>query len=924
MFSLPTYQKFSKALRYLTLGLVTIFVFTACQKATTKKKITIGFSQCCQDPWRTVMNKEMLREMDFYPQAELIIKEAGSESVKQIAQIRELLNLNVDVIIIAPNESEPLTEIVEEIYEKGIPVILIDRETESEQYTAYIGADNYEIGKTACHFMASQMNEQGEIVELQMAMSISPAQDRSNGFRDALKNYPNMKIVATIGELEIGREITNIERDFPTILAEHPNLTVVYGHTDGLAERAYRIARDKSKANQLFFLGVDGLAGKNGGIQMVEDGILNASLVYPTGGTESIRAAMAIVNNLPFEKRNLLNSTVIDSENARIINFQMEKVLSLQEGISQQKQLTRELESIYQNQQNLIFVLIGSLLLTLILGGSFWRSLQFKKEANRSLQLKNKEVLQQQEQLMQMSEEVRHATQAKVDFFTNISHEFKTPLTLITGFADDLLPSPKLNKDMQQDLFLIKENANRLLRLVNQLMDFRKMETTGMKVKASENDLVALVNSILNSYHRIAKHRKIDLVFITRYETLPLWFDVEMLDKVLFNLLSNAFKFTKDGGEIRLSITKDRLENTVKIKVEDKGKGMSAETVSHIFEPFYQGEGSKQTGTGLGLPLSRKLVRLHGGDISVHSIPEKGSRFIIELPMGNTHFKLEELIHDTPGEFLEKENTFQPGLFPQKRQLPNKSVREQTILIIEDNPDIQFFLQKKLGNYYETMEALEGEMGLTLAYENVPDLIICDVLLPGENGLQITKRLKEDLRTSHIPVLMLTSQSTIEQQIEGTKAGADAYLTKPFNVQFLKEKIKNLLHNRQLLKESFGKEFVAFANKPAKKTIDEQFLNQFFAYIDSNYNRQDFQVTDLCEELHLSRSQLYRKIKALLGQSITDYIQNVRLSKAEELLKQGELSISEIAYSVGYTSPEYFSTVFKGRYGVAPSGFGKG
>lgn len=909
-----------KIFSYLFLGLTILCLYSSCQFKTSKKKIIIGFSQCCKDPWRTVMENEMHREMDFHPEAELIIKGAISNSQKQIEQIEELIETGIDLLIVAPNESEPLTKIIDEVYQSGIPVILVDRETKSNHYTTYVGASNYEMGKTAGHYIASQINKSGKIIELALSQSITPAVGRSNGFRDALRQYSNMEIIASY---DSEKGIEYVDKWLPEVLEKYPKANAIYAHTDLLAERAYQIIRAKGKANQFFFLGIDGLAGKDGGIQMVEDGIINSTLLYPTGGTESIKAAMQILNNLPVEKRIELNTTVIDIDNARIINHQMEKVLSLQENIGQQKTLINELENIYKNQQTLIIVLISSLLLTLILGGSFWRSLQLKKEANESLQLKNADVLKQQEQLMQLSQKVKAATQAKVDFFTNISHELKTPLTLITGFADDLLPSSKLSKDLQQGMFLIKENANRLLRLVNQLMDFRKMETTGMKVNASENDLIDFINNILNSYRRVAQKHNIDLKLVTRYDKLPLWFDVNMLDKVLFNLLSNAFKFTPDGEEINIFVSKDTLQNRVKIKVEDKGKGMSSETVQHIFEPFYQGEGSKQSGTGLGLPLSKKLVQLHGGEIRVHSIPQKGSRFTIELLLGNAHFKKEQLSHQAPIDFIEREPAFQSDLLLQNKESFNSALKKHTILIIEDNRDIQFFLQKKLQTTYEIFEALDGETGINLAFEQVPDLIICDVKLPGENGLKITKNLKEDLRTSHIPILILTSQSTIEQQIAGTKAGADAYLTKPFNVQFLKEKIKNLLHNRQLLKESFGNDLLIIDNSLKTNSIDKKFLNQLIAYIETNYNRQDFQVADLCEELHLSRSQLYRKVKALLGQSISDYIQNVRLQKAEALLKKRELSISEIAYQVGYTSPEYFSTVFKGRYGVSPSQFGK-
>jgi len=892
-----------------------LLVLLSCQESPSQKQFKIGFSQCCNDQWREVMEKEMHREMDFHPNVELLIKVAETNSQKQVQQIQELVEEEIDLLIVAPNESVPLTAVIEKVYQQGIPVILVDRETESNEYTTYVGANNYEIGRTAGHYIASQNDKQGKIIELMLPQSITPGVGRSSGFREALKQYPDMEIIAA---LDGGWTIENVNDSLPTILEAYPEANIIYGHTDILAERAYQIAKNKGQTDQFFYLGIDGLAGKNGGIQMVQNGILNASLLYPTGGAESIKAAIQILNNFPVEKRIELYTTVIDPDNARIINRQMEKVLSLQENISQQKSLVQELQSIYYNQQMLIYILIGSLLLTLILGGSFWRSSKLRKEANEKLQQRNQEVEQQKKQLVNMSAQVEKATKAKVDFFTNISHEFKTPLTLIMGFSEDLLPSPKLSPDMQQGIFLIKENAKRLLRLVNQLMDFRKLESTGLKIQASENDLVAFVTSIVASYQQVAGKKNIDLQLTAKPRKIKVWYDRDMLDKVLFNILSNAFKFTPDGGRIHIYIGKDRLKNNCFIQIEDQGIGMDEETLQHIFDPFYQGAGSEKGGTGLGLPLSKKLIHLHKGDIQVQSRKEKGSRFTVQLPLGKEHFSMEERLQ----QFSDFEDTHPKSTVAVTSTQLNKVTvtdKEPTILIIEDNPDIQFFLKKKFQSIYNLLTATDGLQGIELAYEHIPDLVICDIKLPSEDGLSITKQLKQDLRTSHIPILLLTARSSLEQQIEGTKSGADAYITKPFNIQYLREKIKNLLLNRQILKESYAQGIRLLQRKKSVSKLDTAFIERFVAYIENNYHRQDFQVSELCDELNLSRSQLYRKAKALIGQTIGDYIQTIRLAKAEELLKKGNSSISEIAYQVGYSSPEYFSTVFKNKFGTIPS-----
>ena len=632
-----------KALIVLLLGLCSACTDTNPNNKTYK----IGFSQCCDDPWRDVMNSEMARELAFHPELKLETLVSYNNSEKQVEQIRELVKHKIDLLIVSPNESKPLTAVMEEVYKAGIPIILIDRRTESEHFTAYIGANNYEIGKTAGKYIASQVKGQGNIIEIKLQMTISPAVERNRGFKDAVANAPNLKIIDALGTDNGLDDITN---HFPNLLKKHPEANIIFAHTDLMAETAYKIAQEQGRAKDLFFVGVDGIPGTGRGIQAVEDGVLNASLLYPTGGAEAIRLALSILNNLPFEKQNDLHTIVINNDNARILHNQMKKVNSLQESIDKQLTVLDNLKIIYSDQRAYITILLFSLLLAVLLGAGLWRSLRAKQAANRSLELKNQEILTQDQQIRTMSDEVRRATQAKVDFFTNISHEFRTPLTLILGFAEDLLPSQKLSKDMQQSIGHIQRNAFRLLRLVNQLMDFRKTESDLMKLRATENNLIAFAHNIMASYSKTAQKRQIDFQLLGGQEELMVWFDMSIMDKVLFNLLSNAFKFTPDGGKIHLVIFVDNFKNNVKLTVEDNGKGMNEEEVQHIFQAFYQGEDRQLVGTGLGLSLSKTLVEMHGGTISVQSSKGKGSRFIVSLPLGKEHLTAEQMV-------LEREQT---------------------------------------------------------------------------------------------------------------------------------------------------------------------------------------------------------------------------------------------------------------------------
>ena len=728
-------------------------------------------------------------------------------------------------------------------------------------------------------------------------------------------------------------ELEEITRQLPGILDRHPNLRVVFGHTDLFAEMAYIIASDRGRADSLFFVGIDGIPGTGRGIEAVEDGILDASILYPTGGAEAIRLIRAVVNDLPFEKENRLETIVIDSGNATILHNQMKQVYNLQDEIDDQVSRLDDLRAIYQSQRTYILVLAISLLLVLVFGISAWRSLQSRKAAVRDLEQKNEEIRRNERELRKLAEEVNLATQAKVNFFTNVSHELRTPLTLILGFVDDLLPTTtKLTRIQEQSVSHIRRNAHRLLELVNQLMDFRKLESGAMDLRARQLDLAEYVRQVMSSFEPTADRRGIDLQLITRAGEVPVWIDAAKFDKVLFNLLSNAFKFTPDGGRVHLILQADERAGRVQLTVEDNGEGMTSEETEHVFETFFQGSGGRNRGTGLGLSLARSLVELHGGSITAASRKGEGSRFTVQLPLGRDHLSDEQLDTQTFGQYLPSERPSSD--LEELAALETGSVgaaafNSEQLLIIEDNEELQAFLSFKLSPLYQLLQATDGDTGLRTALDYTPDLIICDVSMPGMDGIELTRRLRGDLRTSHIPIFLLTARSFTEQRLEGIRAGADAYLTKPFNIQLLTARIAAALRNRQILRESFATDLTITENGADSELnlpdnvseLDRDFLLRFTRYVAENHGDQDFNISTLSRELGLSRSQLYRKVKALLGESVGGYVERVRLERAEKLLAEGTLSVADIAYDVGYSSPDYFARVFKSKYDVPPSKF---
>ncbi len=905
-----------------------LLLLSGCGKELDQDTLRIGFSQCCDDPWRDVMNREILREVAASAGLSVDIRVAANNNERQIGDIRSLVAQGIDVLLVSPNESGPLTPVIEEVYRSGIPVILIDRKVESPLYTAYIGADNYQVGRVAGSYVADQHREGAEILMIELPQAISPGVERSRGFRAAIAANPALSIVESMQ----ANGVEDINRQLPGMLQRHPGVGVIFGHTDLFAELAYIIAAGQGRADSLSFVGIDGIPGTGRGIEAVEDGILNASILYPTGGAEAVRLIRAVTNDLPFEKENRLETIVIDPGNATILHNQMKQVNNLQREIDEQVSRLDDLRAIYQSQRTYILFLAVSLLLVLVFGISAWRSLQSRKAAVRDLEQKNEEIRGNERALRKLSEEVNAATQAKVNFFTNVSHELRTPLTLILGFVEDLLPTSKLNRAQEQSVAHIRRNAHRLLELVNQLMDFRKLESGSMDVRARQLDLVDYVRQIMSSFQPTAARRGIDLRLITRAGEVPVWIDAPKFDKVLFNLLSNAFKFTPDGGRVHLVLQTDERAGRVELAVEDNGEGMTSEETGHVFEAFFQGGSGRNRGTGLGLSLSRSLVELQGGTIGATSRKGEGSRFTVHLPLGRDHLTDDQVDTTTsvgylPAECPSSDLEELPAL--ESGQGGARAANPEQLLIIEDNEELQAFLRFKLSPLYQLLQATDGDTGLRTALDYTPDLIICDVSLPGIDGIELTRRLRGDLRTSHIPIFLLTARSFTEQRLEGIQAGADAYLTKPFNIQLLTARIAAALRNREILRESFATDLTTTAggadselNLPDNVSdLDRDFLLRFTRYVAENHGDQDFNISTLSRELGLSRSQLYRKVKALLGESVGGYVERIRLERAEKLLAEGTLSVADIAYAVGYSSPDYFARVFKSKYDVPPSKF---
>nr|WP_262485762.1 substrate-binding domain-containing protein [Cnuella takakiae] len=881
----------------------------------------MGFSQCSSDDWRNVMLQEMNRELAYHPNTRLLYRQANGNTALQIAQVQDLLKSGIDLLIISPNEAVPLTAVVAEAFKKKLPVIVVDRKIDAPYYTAYVGGDNYEVGRMAGEYAAHLLKGKGDILELTGLPRSSPAIERHKGFADALKAYPQMHIQKQINGEWLKEKAQ--EKLIKTIGTE-TRPTLVFAHNDRMAMATYEAYREKGLPVP-HIIGVDGLPGVNAGMDLVAKKAITATMMYPTGGEKAIRTAMDILQKRNYSKQSLISTTVIDSTNVRYMQLQTETTLSQQKAIERQQGMLANLKAIYNNQRTFVYILALSLVLTIVLAALAFYSLRENRKINRQLQLQNEEILSQKEQLELMSARAQEANEAKVDFFTNISHEFRTPLTLILGPLEELLANPKLGHATAQSLEMVQKNVFRLLRLVNQLMDFRKIEAGKMKIKVAEQDLVAFINEMLQHFKPVAKKRGIDLRLLTTERHLLMYFDADMLDKVMFNLLSNAFKFTTDGGLIHVALSKSENNELALIKVEDNGMGMSATAQEHLFEVFYQGEYENNKGSGLGLALSRALIEQHKGTIKVQSIKGKGTTFSISLPLEGAHQQIQASPAIPVQEALYAEDQLYTAELQDKALSLADShdieVKEQTILVVEDNSDLRRLLVEKLSNEYNVVEAADGPSALQQAFDLIPDLIICDVVIPGKDGREVTQLLKNDIRTSHIPVILLTAKASTEQQLAGMKTGADAYITKPFNLQFLAASARSILANRVRIRDHFTSGLTADLKTNAMSKLDRKFVNDLTALIASNISNEAFGVEEVCQEMGISRVQCNRKAKALLNLTISDFILNTRLQRAKYLLQHEEYTVGEIAYQVGFASPAYFSTVFKSKFGTTPKAF---
>ncbi len=526
-------------------------------------------------------------------------------------------------------------------------------------------------------------------------------------------------------------------------------------------------------------------------------------------------------------------------------------------------------------------------------------------------------------------EKLEEVNQTKMQFFANVSHEIRTPLTMLLAPLDKLMNSAP-NDFQKKNISYIYRNTKRLERIVNQLLELQKIENTQLKLKARETDLVKFLKEVISLFDETALDKKIHLSFEPNCDEFIVWIDPEKMDKVMFNLLSNAFKFSVSNGLITISIQKNSVkenEGTFTISVSDTGSGMIQAHLDRIFDRFYQVENKatgKTTGTGIGLHLSKELVEKQHGTISVTSKEGFGSTFSVTLPLGKKHLSPDELfsgkatLDNQTNEYKHETENVPSPTFEQDAELPSGSGKG-LVLLIEDDIDILNYLEDELSVSYQILKANNGNDGWSLAFEQVPDLIVSDIMMPGLDGLQLCKKVKSTLETSHIPVILLTAKTSVEHEIEGLETGADEYIHKPFHPRLLKLKVDKIIEAREILKQQFSKNTSFVAKEMTVTSADEKFLQKAIDFAKENLSDADLNIEKMSSTMNISRVHLYRKLKAITNQNPTEFIRTIRLKQAAYLLTQGKLNVSEIAYMVGFNSHQYFTNSFQKYFNMSPT-----
>lgn len=922
-------------MKQLFLPLILLAMLIMLPECGKEKIYKIGVSQCSADDWREKMNDEINRETLLHENVAVEIRSADDSSSKQIDDIDYFVENGFDIIIVSPNEAAALTPKIKEVYEKGIPVIIFDRSIYGDTYTARIGVDDVGLGRSASQYARHLVGDHAKAIEFYGLRGSTPADERHEGFISDYEGHGGTVLATATANWRQ----ENAEKMADSLLRIYEDVDVIFAHNDRMAIGASNVARRMGRDN-IKIIGID--AAPNIGIQAVADGIIDATFLYPTEGHRLIQLGLQILEGEPYDREvRLPLSSAVDNTNADILLLQNE---TLKEETNKMRKLKHKVDEYWARHTSQTSLFYASIAILILLCGvlflilrTFW---QHRRHQDQLLE-QNKLLQQERDKQKELNQKLEEATQSKLMFFTNVSHDLRTPLTLIAEPVAQLAGAQNLTESQHTLMKIADKNVRILQRLINQILDFRKYENGKLDLHLTEIDFRKTIDDWTESFIQLARKRDIKLRLDAPEGEGPINMavDVEKMERVFFNLVSNAFKYTRDNGSITISYKVS--DSKLTLSVADTGEGISERDMGNIFDRFYQVDRIHPKGSGIGLSLVKAFVELHGGTITVASELDKGSEFIVTLPVVHVADESQNVSKQIEASAVEAELENIDGASGFESDKP-------LVLVIDDNRDIREMVGELLHDDYNIITASNGSEGVKKAAKYVPDLIICDVMMPVMDGLECCRRIKKETVTSHIPVLMLTACSMDEQRVQGYDNGADGYLSKPFSSAVLKSRSSSLIKNRRIIKElwqnpvatvavrdrqvekptekekNVNKEKIVKEKMPqaapgAMKDVENEFYARFLKIFYEDMGNPDVTVDSLAAKMGLERTQFYRKIKALTNYSPVELIRSLRLKKARTLVTGSEKSISEIGYEVGFSTPAYFTKCYREAYGETPS-----
>lgn len=882
--------------------------FLACTSG--KKTYVIGVAQCSEDSWRMKLNDELRDATYLHDNVKLHVVSADDNDKHQIRQINAFMKEDVDLLIVSPNQMNTVTPAIDRAYDSGIPVVLFDRKTDSGKYTAFVGADNEKIGRTIGEYIATRLGGKGTVVEIRGLEGSSPAIERHKGFVSAIRKYPGIRLLAS----ESG---TWLQQSGDSVAAKMFARGIVpdyvFGQNDRMAHGAWLAARRCGLEGRIRFVGIDALPGEGGGIELVRDGVLDASYIYPTRGDIVMQQALSILEGRSYERDLYMKAALVTKDNAETMLMQAEEMSHISDQLEKLHGRVDFFFTQYSHQKVYFLLCAIILLLVIVAFAAFYRMVMVRRRMERE------------------------TAEAKMAFFTDMSHDLRTPLTLIADPVERILDDENLTGRQRHMLGIVRRNAALLLKLVGEILDLRKIQGGKMDLTVTEFNLADAVRLWVDDFKPLAASYEVTIVQKADGD-LTVKADYYKVERICYNLISNSLKYNRKGGTVTVEAV--RRGGSVEITVADTGVGIPKDVVSRVFDKFYRVRGGG-SGTGVGLAVVKAFAELHGGRVSVKSVEGEGSEFKVELPQ-----KVENAILSTPDTLSKHPEGREPDMQKQRKawiedvdddidgnrqgmsstltsgglgyvaEPDGTSASRPLALVVDDNADVREYVAHLLGGEYDVRQAADGKEGLGMALKTVPDLIVCDVMMPVMDGLEMCRRVKAETATSHVPVILLTSNAQENQRAEGYDCGADAYITKPFSSKVLLSRVRNLLENRKRLKYVYA----SGADDEARDEADpdSRFMADFGRVVRERMSDSSLSVETISSALGLSRVQMYRKVKSLTGSSPVEIIRLARLKRAEHLLKTTAKTVAEISYDVGFSSPSYFSKCFKDLFGVQP------